>query len=373
MDSPILFLVVLLLSCSANSDVFAFQDSHSFASRAAAVSGRHGRIRLTIGGSSLLLNRGETNGYSSDEDEKKKNERATTTAHQEQKQNEAESLFLLEYSIDSFLRGDYDRTFAEDAASPLPGLSPSDTVDAALRSLRDLDEPEPFHGAAVFLRFCVELGRGERWGTTITTTAGQEMSPPSSSSTTNSMSTWKELLRGALTPTMLARRLRASEEFSGLLDWTGLEITNDDDGECGTAGIKRDRRDATTVFRNANVACVNAALSFESNDETATERLSVSPPEVYRFELAKMLGGVWLIDSVQQERSTGLLRQQQPQKSRPSRPARKPMGSQKRMQPPRPQQQKGKPRQQRKQGKQKLDGDDDNDDTRDKTGKREPK
>jgi hypothetical protein len=334
MDSPFFFLFVLLLSCSADSDVFAFQNSHIFASRAAAAPGRHSKIRSTTGGTVLLLNRGEINGCISDEYENN-NERTH--------QNDAE-LFLLEYSIDSFLRGDYDRTFAENAASPLPGLSPSDTIDAALRSLRDLDEPEPFHGAAVFLCFCVELGRGERWGTT-----GQGIS--------SSSSTWKELLRGTLTPTMLARRLRASEEFSGLLDWTGLEITEDDYGNAG----KKGGRD-TTVFRDDNVACVDAALSFE-NDETIE---STSPPEVYQFELAKMLGGVWLIDSVQQKRSSGLLRQQQ--QPPPPRPARKPLGSQEGRSPPRPQQHRGKPRRQRKQGKRKLDDDDGN-----KTSKREPK
>jgi len=179
------------------------------------------------------------------------------------------------------------------------------------------------------------------------------------------MSTWKELLRGALTPTMLAKRLRASEEFSGLLDWTGLEITDHDDDCGGTARENGGKRDTTTVYRNSNVACVDAALTFENNDEKTSERISVSPPEVYRFELAKMLGGVWLIDSVQQQRSTGLLQKQQ--QSPPPRPARKTIGSQKRRQSPRPQQQKGKPRRLRKQGKRKSDGDDDGD----KTGKRE--
>ena len=53
---------------------------------------------------------------------------------------------LLEYSIDSFLRGDYDGKFAKDAAGPLPGLSPGETVDAALRAFRQLDDPEPSHG-----------------------------------------------------------------------------------------------------------------------------------------------------------------------------------------------------------------------------------
>merc|ERR1719158_1006098 len=104
----------------------------------------------------------------------------------------------MEYSIDSFLRGDYDRNFADTAAAPLPNLSPSDTVDAALRSLRDLDEPEPSHGAAVFLRFCVQLGRGERWGV-----ENDNNNNNNNNGKVNTNAAWKELLRGALTPTML--------------------------------------------------------------------------------------------------------------------------------------------------------------------------
>jgi len=192
--------------------------------------------------------------------------------------DDEDELFLLEYSIDSFLRGDYDRSFSEDAASPLPGLSPSDTVDAALRSLRDLDDPEPFHGAAVFLRFCVALGRGDRWGT-------------------NEVSSWKEVLRSSLTPTMLARHIKASDEFSGFLEWSNLEIIENDGVAFGDDDDDDDDDfkaiNDLSSFRNSNTAIVDARLSYESD---------TSPPEVYRFELAKMLGGVWLIDSV--ERTT---------------------------------------------------------------------
>ncbi len=232
----------------------------------------------------------------------------------EDKKDSDADLFLLEYSIDSFLRGDYDRSFSEDAASPLPGLSPTDTVEAALRSLRYMDEPEPFHGAAVFLRFCVELGRGERWGTT-----------------TSSAASWVELLRGSLTPTMLARRIRGSEEFSSLLDWTQLEVSKD-----------------TGNSTNDNVARVEAALSF---DDEASGKIS-SPPELYRFELAKMLGGVWLIQSV--DPPTPPLARQTPLPPRPTR-KRKAHGSSRR-----PQQQRGKPTR-NQQGKRKFGSNKDED------------
>ena len=199
--------------------------------------------------------------------------------------NSNAELFLLEYSIDSFLRGDYDRTFSDDAAAPLPGLSPSDTIDAALRSLRNLDEPEPSHGAAVFLRFCAELDKAEKWGTS-----------------GSALPMWTELLRGALTPTMLARRIRASEEYCSLLDWKRLVVE----------AVEEENK--TAVFRNVNVACVEASLFFDE---------SASSPDVYRFNLAKMLGGVWLIESVEKVKSS-LAAPTQPRRSKnPQRPNRK--------------------------------------------------
>mmetsp|Transcript_11217 Transcript_11217/g.23694 ORF Transcript_11217/g.23694 Transcript_11217/m.23694 type:complete len:422 (+) Transcript_11217:272-1537(+) len=258
---------------------------------------------------------GNSNTNSNHDDHPEYNSNANTNSNSNANdtlRDDAEYELLLEYSIDSFLRGDYDRTFAEDAASPLPGLSPRDTVDAALRSLRNLNDPEPFHGAAVLLRFCVELGRGERWGTSATSSAnasanantgtnaanhrnGNKSSP--STSTSGFSLSWKELLRGALTPTMLARRIRASEDFSGLLDWSELDVTEDG------------------ANSNSNTAFVTAALCFgdetENDTDTTTNNGNVNgnvngngnthlntSPIRYRFKLAKMLGGVWLIDSV---------------------------------------------------------------------------
>eukprot|EP00980_Cylindrotheca_fusiformis_P017484 scaffold5490_cov125-Cylindrotheca_fusiformis.AAC.1 len=163
---------------------------------------------------------------------------------------------LLEYSIDSFLRGEYEGAFADDAASPLPRSTPKTTVEEAVTSLRALDDPEPSHGAAVLLRFCAPLSRGERW-------EGVKDDP------------WKEMMRGSLTPTMLASRLRASE-FSGLLDFTKLDVT---DGATSTG--KQDL---------AGLPCfafVNVALYFEDDAE----------PQLMEFKLVRN-AGVWLIDSV---------------------------------------------------------------------------
>lgn len=165
----------------------------------------------------------------------------------------------LEASIDSFLRGEYDRPFAEDAPAPHPGLGPGEAVDAALRSLRDLDEPETSHGAAVFLRFCAPLSRGDRWG------GGAAATDP-----------WKEVLRGAITPTMLARRMRASQ-FAGLLDWETLDVT-----EGLSIPTTREQLGVGTT-----VAFVNAAVFFAGDG---------AEPAMIQFTLRK-IGGVWLIDT----------------------------------------------------------------------------
>ena len=162
-----------------------------------------------------------------------------------------------EYSIDSFLRGEYDRPFSEDAAAPHPELAPSETIENALYALRKLDIPEISHGAAVFARFLTPLSRSDRWG----------------GSVSGALSSWKEIIRGSLTPTMLARRIRASEEFSVLLDWERIDVT---EGLAvpGTNEIL------------GGVAFVNAALFFRSGAE----------PSIVQFTLRK-ISGVWLIDS----------------------------------------------------------------------------
>jgi hypothetical protein len=167
---------------------------------------------------------------------------------------------ILGYAIDSFLRGDYNQQFADDAPSPRPGLSPGATVEAGLRSLRDLNSPHPSHGAAVLLRFCLPLTRSERWGD-----ASRLFRDP-----------WKEILRGSLTPSMLARRLRASPEFSGLLDWVKLDVTE------GAAY-------ATTAEPGSfpSRAFVNAALFFGDGME----------PSLIQLTLRRVGGGVWLIDT----------------------------------------------------------------------------
>jgi hypothetical protein len=180
-----------------------------------------------------------------------------TSVNQSSLQRKAQSEKLLGYAIDSFLRGVYDRQFADDAASPNPNYSPGVTVEKALRSLRKLDDPEPSHGAAVFLRFCLPLGRGERWGDT--STVGRD--------------SWKEVLRGSLTPSMLARRIRASE-FSELLDWQRLDVTEGAYSTEELVGVP-------------SIAFVNAALYFAADGIV---------PSLIQFTLRKH-AGVWFIDT----------------------------------------------------------------------------
>ena len=175
---------------------------------------------------------------------------------------------MLEFSIDSFLRGDYDPGFADGAPAPNPLLTPQHVISSVLHSLRQLDYPEPSHGAAVLLRFCVPLSRGERWG-------------DSSSSNKNQASSncWKEVMRGAITPTMLARRLRASE-LACLLDWTNIDVTE------GAYSVQRDDGLEIGVPSSTALAFVNAALYFEEGVE----------PTLVQFTLRK-INNVWLIDS----------------------------------------------------------------------------
>jgi hypothetical protein len=162
-----------------------------------------------------------------------------------------------EASIDSFLEGEYSQPFADDAPAPHPGLTPSETLECALRSLRRMDEPHDFRGAAVFMRFCMPLTNSERWG------LSSELDP------------WKTILRGALSPNMLARQLRASSAFSSLLDWTRIDVSE------GFA-IPSERLELGV---GTTLAFVNAALYFEEGES----------PSIIQFTLRK-IGGAWLID-----------------------------------------------------------------------------
>ena len=167
-----------------------------------------------------------------------------------------------EASIDSFLGGEYSQPFADDAPAPHPGLTPSETLECALRSLRRMDEPFDSHGAAVFMRFCMPLTNSERWG------LSSELDP------------WKTILRGALSPNMLARQLRASSAFSSLLDWTRIDVSE------GFA-IPSERLELGV---GTTLAFVNAALYFEEGE-----------PSIIQFTLRK-IGGAWLIDDAQQQK-----------------------------------------------------------------------
>ena len=271
----------------------------------------------------------------------------TTSSTTNSKLTPEEAEYLLEYSMDSFLRGDYDKPFAENAAAPLPGLSPRETVEMALSSLRQLDDPHPSHGAAVLLRFCAPLSRADRWGGAGSSSSSSSSSSPFSSLTagadgqgrtgiknsknaafstgggdgSDSGYSWKEVLRGALTPTMLARRIRASPEFSGLLDWTTIDVT--DGAHWYNDGTEEDDDDDVTMFGvPSSIAYVNVALYFNDNSDDrnggrrtksrgenersgGNNRLGSSPvtgtrmePTILQFQLRR-LNGVWLIDSAQ--------------------------------------------------------------------------
>mmetsp|Transcript_23402 Transcript_23402/g.66281 ORF Transcript_23402/g.66281 Transcript_23402/m.66281 type:complete len:263 (-) Transcript_23402:1173-1961(-) len=242
----------------------------------------------------------------------------TITKRQQQQQQTDQD--ILEYTIDSFLSGDYGRPFAEDAAAPLPQLSPRDTVEQALGALRQLDDPAPSHGAAVFLRFCLPLTRAERWAlgrsdrnmnrrrrrnTTTTTSSSSRQTEqagaapsygrsksslsdkkkpdvPKSSNTDHvgsNVDKWRGgVLRGSLTPTIFAQRVRSSSDFSGLLRWKRLDVTE------GTTPDPMFRSGYSSS--GGSIAFVNAALWFEEGVE----------PTLLQFTL-RNIAGVWLIDT----------------------------------------------------------------------------
>lgn len=161
-------------------------------------------------------------------------------------------------SIDSFLAGDYAHPFAPEAPAPNPLLSPGKTVDVSLRALRQLDEPFPCHGAAVFMRFCIPLTRGEQLG-------GNENNP------------WKNILRCSLTSAMLAQNIRASPQFACLLDWDGLDVTE---------GVSNLNPSGYSLSGFHSITYVNAGLFFEHG-----------PPKIVHFVL-KNVGTTWFIDSI---------------------------------------------------------------------------
>ena len=253
---------------------------------------------------------------------------------------------LLQYSIDSFLSGQYDRPFKEDAPAPLPDLTAVETVDAALRALRkmdvvvspyggstgnrddddrglngDDDTHSPSHGAAVLLRFCAPLSRAERWGLSSAGTVarsvsdmttghsgrvGGEIEKPSSDS-------WKELMRGSLTPHMLAKRMRCSQAFSGLLDWEHLDVSSSsptttqqlekdcDDGR-STGTSNRADVDAVLYYSDENCDHDNSQKrSYKHRGETDVrdgKSTTAGTRDVIRFHMVR-LNGVWLIESAE--------------------------------------------------------------------------
>jgi len=124
------------------------------------------------------------------------------------------------------------------------------------------------------------IRRGSGGGSDSST--GEEGTPKNSG-----ISLWKEILRGALTPTMFARRIRASDEFSILLDWERLDVT---DGMAVNpayyAGREWDEGQRQLLGIGSTVAFVNAAMFFGEGVE----------PSIVQFTLVR-ISGVWLIDT----------------------------------------------------------------------------
>jgi len=237
---------------------------------------------------------------------------------------------LLQYSVDSFLSGQYDRPFKEDAPAPLPDLTPVETVDAALRALRELDVDDhdlsddddtdsPSHGAAVLLRFCAPLCRAERWGLSSAGTvqsasalATDDLDGSDGDIDMTSFDSWKELMRGSLTPHMLAKRLRSSQVFSGLLDWEHLDLVlpsntttrqpeQDYDDSRSTNSSNRADVDAVLYYSDDCRDKDSQKQTYNQYNRRKTPESSVRAPsaaDIIRFHMVR-LNGVWLIKSAE--------------------------------------------------------------------------
>jgi hypothetical protein len=180
--------------------------------------------------------------------------------------------------IDSFLRGEYDYEISDSAPCPHPDLAPASVVRDSLNALRKLDDPTPSHGAAVFHRFLLPLSRRERWGDFAAFSSSSSSSSSSSGARRDGGEDdpWRvQVMQGALTPHLLARQIRASADFSCLLDWTTVDVTD------GTYGLR------DSLVGVPSMAFVNAALHFEPG------RVE---PVLVQFVLRRV-GGVWLIDT----------------------------------------------------------------------------
>jgi len=193
-----------------------------------------------------------------------------------------------ESNIDSFLRGDYDRPFAEDASAPHPGIiEPRQMLEIALKDLRALNDPELNHGAAVFLRFCLPLSRNERWG------GGGGGGGGSNHST---ISAWKEILRGALTPNMFAKRIEASRDYNILLHWQRMNINQD------TSNINHRKKSKSNYFGSSSTTkLVNVQFYLEDrnddddDEEEEEDKLEPNKAIIIQFVIQKH-NGVWLIE-----------------------------------------------------------------------------
>ena len=169
-----------------------------------------------------------------------------------------------------------------------PNDTPGEILDRALRSLRHLDYPTSNHGATVFLKYCLPISKSDQWGAM------------SGTATKNNDNEWTEIIRGSLTSAMLVGRLLTSPNFSILLEWDTLDVTE---------GYSVESSSITSSF-GSTVAFVSAAMFVSSssnnsnkyNDEQEIDKnvpsqsFNTKQPVMIQFTLRKQLGGTWLID-----------------------------------------------------------------------------
>jgi hypothetical protein len=206
------------------------------------------------------------------------------------KQNSDEDEDDEDERIDMFLMGATMMAFDEKSEDGLSmmhaSLGPGETVDFALRCLRYPEDGSNNNVNSIFLQqFCVPLSRSERWG----------------NGNNNNNNEWKEIIRGSLTPAMLTGRLLSSPNFSILLKWDRLDVTeglsipnntkNYSQYLCYNNNNENSNEDGNNNNYSSAVAFVSAAMFYSADEDSRT----TGPPVMVQFTLKK-LRGLWLID-----------------------------------------------------------------------------
>ena len=233
-----------------------------------------------------------TNNNNNSEKEEKDSFREVSYSNEDEEIDQF--LFGSDYNSDPFLfwGNQTDTNNVQSSSSFTNEVSPNDTpgdiLDRALRSLRNLDHPTPNHGATVFLKYCLPISKSDQWGAM------------SGTATKNNENEWTEIIRGSFTSAMLVGRLLTSPNFSILLEWDRLDVT---EGYSVESSSISSSFGSTVAFVSAAMFVTSSNNNYNNNyDEQEVDKnipsnsFNTNQPVMVQFTLRKQLGGIWLID-----------------------------------------------------------------------------